>query len=109
MRRSSVKALHAMRSEIKVRMLQRNVVNRTRLRQTELSNCRKESDENSRSEVSDAYAFVGAEFQCDVCDPAVQDFLLALEEEIRNEQLVSLFDESQEADWEAYYSHLTQS
>ncbi|RNF26326.1 uncharacterized protein Tco025E_01493 [Trypanosoma conorhini] len=108
MRKTSVKLLHAKRHEIKQRMLQHNVLQRNRLRQAELGECRAGSTENSVSAREAAYAAVGKEFQCDVGDPAVMDVLLDIEEEIRNEQLMSLFDEGQDEDWEAYYRYLAQ-
>ncbi|RNF11444.1 hypothetical protein TraAM80_00890 [Trypanosoma rangeli] len=105
MRQTSVKLLHSKRHEIKQRMLQQNVLQRNRLRQAELGECRAGSTEDNGS-VKDAYVAISKEFQCDVGDPAVMELLLDIEEEIRNELLMSLFEESQDEDWEAYYNYL---
>ncbi|ORC91963.1 uncharacterized protein TM35_000041770 [Trypanosoma theileri] len=111
MRQSSVKVLHSRRHEIKQRLLQRNLVKRDELRQSMLGGCREQSTNTNGSSipVSDAYAFIEAEFQCDVNDPHVLDLLLAVEEEIRNEQLLALYEENQDEDWEAYYKSLANS
>ncbi|EAN99681.1 hypothetical protein TcCL_ESM01903 [Trypanosoma cruzi] len=105
MRQTSVKLLHSKRLEIKQRMLQRNEARRSQLRHAELDSCRAQSTEGGDPE-KDAYEFIGREFHCDVGDPAVLDLLLSIEEEIRNEQLVSLYEESQNEDWEKYFQHL---
>ncbi|KAH9601535.1 hypothetical protein LSM04_003499 [Trypanosoma melophagium] len=111
MRQSSVKALHSRRLEIKKRLIERNLVKRDELRQAMLSGCRDQFTNTNwnRIQVSDAYALIGEEFNCDLSDPHVLDLLLAVEEEIKNEELLALFEDKQNEDWEAYYKSLANS
>ncbi|KAG8342692.1 hypothetical protein TRVL_06481 [Trypanosoma vivax] len=95
---SGVKALHLQRDAIKQRILQEHAKRRTALRQQGLRSL--------RSQEAGMRNLVGNEFCCDLNNPDVVDFLIQLEEEVRDEQLLQFYNDAYEEDWEMYYNHL---
>ncbi|CCW64392.1 unnamed protein product [Phytomonas sp. EM1] len=129
----SVKVLHVQRSAIRKRILEKQKQRQQATRHTYL-NAARSSGENTNSEFGlvssnqceneedkcrlssgvplngDDWTTFGEEFGLDVRDPVVIEYLLALEEEIRQEQLFEMYESSHsqnQNEWEEYYKSLT--
>nr|CCC92948.1 conserved hypothetical protein [Trypanosoma congolense IL3000] len=103
-----VKVLNSRRQEIKERMMHHNASSRRDLRGISLCRLRGQTGEAVRP-VADEYAFIGSEFRCDLNDPSVIDLLIQIENEIKTEQIIEMYEASHEEDWEAHYLHLSKA
>lgn len=134
----SVKVLHSRRTELKQRLQERHVQRRGEMRREKLVAMRNSGGRPSDGEDDascgispdrlphppmnaaevDMVPFAGNEwcdfgnqFRVDVSEPAVMEYLLQLEQEIRQEQLVAMYEQAHNQndnnDLEEYFKHLT--